>query len=97
MEREQRCQFGKWAGRLLEDYNEEEDDAVVGPKAVIVLDWPDCLEDVFALVSSVCKAYPPLLRGILVRSRGGDEAGRGGGSRRRVTLLSSRRFGQSIN
>jgi hypothetical protein len=59
MEREQRRQFGEWAGRLPEDYDdEEEDDAAMGPKAVNVMDRPDCLEDVFALVSSVCEAFP---------------------------------------
>ncbi|KAL3775657.1 hypothetical protein ACHAW5_008127 [Stephanodiscus triporus] len=57
MEREQRRQFGEWAGQLPED-QVEEDDALGGPKAVNVMDRPDCLEDVFALVSSVCEAYP---------------------------------------
>ncbi len=56
MEKEQRRQFGEWAGEPL-PLNDDEDVAD-GPRAVSLLDRPDCLEDVFALVSSVCEAYP---------------------------------------
>jgi hypothetical protein len=55
MEKEQARQFGEWTGQTPEEVNDDDDDAHGGgPKAANVMDWPDCLEDVFALVSSVC-------------------------------------------
>ena len=59
MEKEQRRQFGEWAGEpVLPQNDDDEDDVAEGPRAVNLLDRPDCLEDVFALASSVCEAYP---------------------------------------
>ncbi|KAL3810725.1 hypothetical protein ACHAXA_008498 [Cyclostephanos tholiformis] len=59
MEKEQARQFGEWTGQTPEEVNDDDDDAHGGgPKAANVMDRPDCLEDVFALVSSVCEAYP---------------------------------------
>ena len=55
IEKEQKRQFGVWAG--TEEENSEEDKEE-GPRVVNIMDRPDCLEDVFALVSSVCGAYP---------------------------------------
>lgn len=56
MEKEQRRQFGEWAGEPVPQNDDE--DVADGPRAVNLLDRPDCLEDVFALASSVCEAYP---------------------------------------
>ena len=51
MEKEQKRQFGLWAGQAVEE-------DMGGPRAVNIMDRPDCLEDVFALVSSICSTYP---------------------------------------
>ena len=50
-EKEQRRQFGVWAGQTVEDDTS-------GPREVNILDRPDCLEDIFALVSSFCSTHP---------------------------------------
>ena len=50
-ENEQRRAFGDWMGRAVEE-------DLSGPKEVNIMDRPDCLEDVFALVTSVCTTYP---------------------------------------
>lgn len=50
-EKDQKRQFGMWAGQAV-----EEDTS--GPREVNVMDRPDCLEDVFALVSSICSTHP---------------------------------------
>ena len=55
MEKEQRRQFGEWAGQ---EQPPEDEDAESGPKRVNIMDRPDCLEDVFALVSSIVEVYP---------------------------------------
>jgi hypothetical protein len=50
-EKEQRRQFGVWAGQNVdEDFS--------GPREVNIMDRPDCLEDIFALVSSICSTHP---------------------------------------
>ena len=54
MERDQQRQFGLWAGETTQ----QEVDGTDSPRAVNILDRPDCLEDVFALVSCVCDVYP---------------------------------------
>jgi len=54
LEQEQKRQFGVWAGRE----EESAEDADTGPRKVDIMNRPDCLEDVFALVSSVCEVYP---------------------------------------
>ncbi|KAL9186739.1 hypothetical protein ACHAXT_010459 [Thalassiosira profunda] len=56
MEREQRRQFGVWAGTTAND--DANEGAAEGPRPVNIMDRPDCLEDVFALATSVCDAYP---------------------------------------
>jgi hypothetical protein len=50
-EKEQRRQFGLWAGQ---DVKED----TGGPREVNIMDRPDCLEDIFALVSSICSTHP---------------------------------------
>jgi len=57
MERKQKREFGVWAGQEQEQ-TEEDAAANAGPRKVNVMDRPDCLEDVFALVSSACDVYP---------------------------------------
>ena len=47
-------QFGLWAGETTQ----QEVDGTDSPRAVNILDRPDCLEDVFALVSCMCDVYP---------------------------------------
>jgi hypothetical protein len=50
-EKEQRRQFGVWAGTNVdEDFS--------GPREVNIMDRPDCLEDIFALVSTLCSTHP---------------------------------------
>lgn len=50
-EKEQRRQFGVWSGQTVdEDFS--------GPREVNIMDRPDCLEDIFALVSSICSTHP---------------------------------------
>ena len=51
MEKDQRRQFGMWAGHAVEE-------DIGGPRPVNVMDRPDCLEDVFALISCVCACNP---------------------------------------
>ncbi|KAL7539868.1 hypothetical protein ACHAXR_012321 [Thalassiosira sp. AJA248-18] len=57
LENEQKRQFGVWAGTATEQ-EDGEDKEVEGVRAINVMDRPDCLEDVFALVSGVCELYP---------------------------------------
>ncbi|KAL7548435.1 hypothetical protein ACHAWF_012918 [Thalassiosira exigua] len=59
MEAEQRRHFSAWAGTTTRDAGAEERRDDEGPRPVDVMDRPDCLEDVFALCSAVCEAYPP--------------------------------------
>jgi len=51
MEKDQKRQFGMWAGHAVEE-------DIGGPRPVNVMDRPDCLEDVFALISCICACNP---------------------------------------
>jgi len=51
MEKDQKRQFGMWAGHAVEE-------DIGGPRSVNLMDRPDCLEDVFALISCICACNP---------------------------------------
>ena len=75
LEWEQRREFGEWAGQRDGGSNVDDEDLAAGPRAVNLMDRPDCLEDIFALVSSVCEANPSGARAfwyVVEEDRGGD-------------------------
>ena len=75
LEWEQRREFGEWAGQRDGGSNVDDEDLAAGPRAVNLMDRPDCLEDIFALVSSVCEANPSGARAfwyVIEEDRGGD-------------------------
>lgn len=56
MEKEQRRQFGEWAGQQQD--SEPDNEEIFGPRKVNIMDRPDCLEDVFGLVSGIVEVHP---------------------------------------
>jgi hypothetical protein len=76
LEWEQRREFGEWAGQRDDGgSNVDDEDLAAGPRAVNLMDRPDCLEDIFALVSSVSEANPSGARAfwyVVEEDKGGD-------------------------